>query len=273
MDPRLLRPLVATVVSWAEAFVGRRVDVAIATQPLVCARLGRRCVLVENAPLTTGRMIERARAGAERIRPDPDIFRLIYVGLVSAVRGLFTMLEALTIANRSARCRLWLIGPGPRDELSRAQGHPGWTYVDYAGPRAQAEAFAHIIRSDVGLATLHDAGDHRSSSPNKLFEYLVFSVPFIASDFPSWRERFGDVEAGFFVPPGMVQPLAETMVWCARHRAECARRGRAGEAFVTLYNWEAESRKLLQVYSRILADPAQPASESRHLERLTSSKR
>ena len=143
--PKIIRPFVAKSVILFEGMVGRIVDQPIATQPDVQRRLGKKAILIENPPVSQGRLIDKARAYARTLAED-DCFRLVYIGLVGTSRGLFTMVDALEIANKKkVDCRLWLIGPGDEKEILEAKARPGWVAVDYIGRLPQFQAFAYVL--------------------------------------------------------------------------------------------------------------------------------
>lgn len=250
--PRPLRPLLARAVAAAEGAVARRVDLAVGTQPAVRDRLGPRALLLGNPPIVSGPLIDEAHAQAAGIERTPGPFRLVYAGRITRPRGLFTMLDALALANAEHPVRLWLIGPFNEGDQPAAERHPAWRFVDYLGVLPQARAFAHLARADAGLVTILDVGDHRDTSPNKLFEYQVFGLPFVASDFPAWRAQMADVEAGVFVDPADPAAVAAEILRLARDPGLRERMGEAGRAFVARYNWEGESRKLLAAYAALL---------------------
>ena len=251
--PKIIRPIIATLVASLEKIVARMVDLSIATQPDVQNRLGKNALLIENAPITKGDLIDKSHSFALTLPKQNEFLRLVYIGSISQKRGLFVMLEALAIANKEIPCRLWLIGSGLDEELAIAKNHPAWKFVDYQGLLPQWKAFGYVIDSDVGLITILDVGDHAKTSPNKLYEYQVFGIPFIASNFSQWQNCLKDFEAGWFVDPTQPQAIANKIIWFARYPERRRKMGDRGKAFVATYNWESESLKLLKAYDKILA--------------------
>lgn len=253
---RLRRPL-AWLVACLEPLVAARLDGAIATQPTVVSRLGNKCVLIGNPPRVNAELFDRVRALSHAIPESSCRLRLIYLGVIARARGLFEMVEALNIANRThPGIRLWLLGTenDNKTDIDVAQHHPGWEFVDFVGRLPQEEAFAYLSKADIGLVVIHDVSDHRRSDPNKLYEYMAFGKPFIASDFPEWRRRLQDYEAGWFVPPQDVESLVEALKAAAVSGEELAARGREGRRFVESYNWEREAQKLFTLYRGVLSE-------------------
>jgi glycosyltransferase involved in cell wall biosynthesis len=249
--PRVLRPPLALIVSWLEAAVSRVADRSIATEAGVVQRLGRNAVLIENPPVTQGRLIDEARASARDLTRG-DEFRLVYVGTISRARGLDAMIDALELVNQKRLCRLWLIGGGADREIEEARQRPGWAWVDYLGVLPQANAFGYMLKADVGLVTFLNMGGHAYLNPNKLFEYMLFGIPFIASDFQAWRRLVDGVGAGVFADPATIGEIADKINWLAEHPDERCKMASRGSNFVlTNYNWETESKKLLMVYNSL----------------------
>jgi glycosyltransferase involved in cell wall biosynthesis len=162
------------------------------------------------------------------------------------------MVQALEGANAVVSVRLWLIGPGSNVDLRAAGKLPGWQYVDYMPSRLQEQVFAYLSRADLGIILLQDVGDYATTDPNKLYEYMAFGLPFIASNFERWRERLSGIVAGEFVKPGDARQLADVLIDMARNPAKRKKMGEKGRAFVQTYSWEQESTKLLELYRTVL---------------------
>lgn len=246
--PKIIRPAIAGLVANLESMVARIVDLSIATQLGVQARLGKKALLIENFPIITGNSIEKAHSFALTLPKQREFLRLIYIGSISESRGLSVMLEALAIANQEVSCRLWLIGSGIDKELTEAKNHPAWKFVDYNSLLPQWQAFGYVINSDVGLITILDVGDHAKTSPNKLYEYQVFGIPFIASNFVHWQNYLEGFKAGWFVDPTQPEKIASKIVWFARNRDARLKMGEQGKKFIATCNWELESIKLIEAY-------------------------
>ncbi len=251
--PGWIRPIAARLVAIGESVVGRVADASVATQEAVRTRLGERAVLIENLPNTQGPLVDEAYALSHGIDRGDEL-RLIYVGGIDRARGLDVMIDAMADLNAlGMKARLWLIGFGNDAEIRSSLGRPGGAYVDYLGKLPQAQAFAFMIKADIGLATILDVGDHAQTSANKLYEYIVFGLPVVASDFPRWRQSLPDSPALVFVPAGD----AASVTIAVRTIAAMPNRGKthitpAREHLRERHSWELESLKLLHLYSRLL---------------------
>jgi glycosyltransferase involved in cell wall biosynthesis len=254
--PAVLRRLAARVVVLLERFVSLIADGMIVTQPSLLGRVDRSAVLIGNPPRLEPELFSRVAKLAADINIDYDGLRAVYIGDITAARGLFEMVEALQIANTITPVRLWLIGPGSDVDLRAALELPGWRFVDHIPRLPPEQAFAYVSRADVGLVVIRDVGDHATTDPNKLYEYMAFGLPFIASKFKTWQDRLDGVTAGLFIRPGDARELAEAEIEIARNPAIRKQMGKKGRAFVESYSWERESMKLLDLYRRVLNSAA-----------------
>jgi glycosyltransferase involved in cell wall biosynthesis len=246
------RPLLFYLIYTGEKLAGLLFDAVIVTQYEVQSRIGKKAVIIENAPLTKGVLIDQAYLLSESI-PNENFFRVIYVGRIGMSRGLMEMVRAMEKLNQKITARLWLIGPARKDDLIKSKNSPGWKYVDYLGKKSQENAFAHMIKSDAGLSTILDVADHRNTSINKLYEYQRFALPFVASKFKKWMDQLTIVKSGLFVNPSRPNAIAQALYWIATNPEHAAGMGKRGQNFVLKkFNWEKESEKLLTLYERLL---------------------
>ncbi|MFD2189708.1 glycosyltransferase [Pistricoccus aurantiacus] len=251
--PKILRGFIAWAVGKAEVLTARVAQASIATQQEVAERLGNKCLIIKNLPRVDDELIEQVSKLTNQINGKGCSLRVVYIGGVSPARGLYEMVDALPKVNEEINCRLWLIGRAQQEFLESASKRKGWDYVDYFSKMAQEKAFAYVKKSDIGLIYINDVGGHAMIDPNKIYEYMTFSRPFVASNFKKWREDFEGINAGVFIEPGSSDKLSESLLKLARlDKKELEKMGNNGKKFVDQNNWEKEYQRLLKIYEGIL---------------------
>jgi glycosyltransferase involved in cell wall biosynthesis len=125
--------------------------------------------------------------------------------------------------------------------------------VQIPGPIPHEEVFDVLVRSHIGLAVLHPDPNYVDSLPTKLFEYMAAGLPVVASNFPLWKEIVEGNRCGITVDPLDSKAIAQAIEYLLTHPEEALQMGENGRRAVEeKYNWEAESKKLLGVYSKLL---------------------
>jgi glycosyltransferase involved in cell wall biosynthesis len=165
------------------------------------------------------------------------------------------MLDLIVRLNQHQLCVLDLLGKfEPEDLKVRAENHSGWQFVEYYGEVSHAAALARIKDADIGLAILDRVADFPTSSITKLFEYMQFGVPFVASDFPAWKVSTALGSPGLYVDPKSFDDVVAEGLRLTSDRLLRARMGQAGKYYVaTEFNWERISEPFLQLVAGMSA--------------------
>nr|CDQ32846.1 putative glycosyl transferase [Virgibacillus halodenitrificans] len=251
--PYCLRKPLSLLVSLSERLISNIVSAVFVTQDHQVAKFSRRTHLLRNAPYIPFRVKKEVECLRDSINSEADVYRLVYAGGISKERGLFTMTEALHAVNvEGVPARLWLIGPELSPCLDDAKKLPGWEFVDYIGLQPHEVVFSYMSKADVGLVVLDDVGDHASARPSKLFEYMAWGLPFIASDFGCWKSFVGG-KGGLWIQPDSAASLSDTLQFLYYNAEERAALSNEGKEFFSGFNWERESGVLLEVYGAILS--------------------
>jgi glycosyltransferase involved in cell wall biosynthesis len=245
-----LGPVSRRLMSWtaqvAERHACARFDGIIAATPFIrdkFLRIHPRTVDVNNFP-----MLEEFSTPA----PFGDkLQQACYVGGLSVMRGIRELVHACSLLRSPAR--LQLAGRFAEPALAaQVEALRGWERVDALGHLDRAGVGALMARSMAGLVTLHPSINYLDALPVKMFEYMAAGIPVIASDFPLWRGIIGTSGCGLSVDPCNPEAIATAIDHLITHPDEAHRMGENGRRSVfQQYNWDAESTKLLDFYSRL----------------------
>ncbi len=251
---RPLRRLISRSFDLFERVVVRHFDYVIYTTPLVGARYATmkvRSGRVENYPIV-GRSESLPRQPQEKI---------VYLGGMSRIRGLVEVVQAFAeVVKKHRTWKLCLVGScSPASFETELRD-----LVRKLGIEANVEFIAWVpydekeklsSQAAMGVITYLPYSNNTSCLPNKLFDYMLVSLPVIASNFPLYREVVEGSQCGLIVDPSRPQEIAAAMEYLIEHPDEARRMGNNGRrAVLEKFNWEKESQQLLRIYDEVLAD-------------------
>lgn len=236
-------------VESVEDFASRRFSAIVTATPFIGKRFSRinsRTVVVNNFPIRDQFLAADALPWTQREAT------VSHIGVVSAHRGLFQMIEAVEIVAARLEVGLLLVGRVAPSARERAMAMPGWRHVRELGQVSRAEVASVLGKTRAGLVIFQPEPNHVNSQPNKLFEYMSAGLPVIASDFPLWKELFTATGCGLLVDPRDPADLAAAIEFVLTRPEEAEAMGRRGrEAVVAWCNWETESKKLVKLYDAL----------------------
>lgn len=183
-----------------------------------------------------------------------NIFKLIYVGGLTEVRGIVQTVQALEFINSNKQVKLILCGKfNPPDLEIRVRNLKGFEKVEYLGWVDSERVPELLSKANVGIVVFLLAPNHIDAMPNKLFEYSAAGLPVIASNFPLWKEIVEGNGCGICVDPLKPEEIAKAAEYLIEHPDEARKMEENGRrAVLEKYNWEKESKKLLKLYEEVI---------------------
>ena len=180
-----------------------------------------------------------------------------YIGDVSVERGTLTILKSLQVLKEQGVTVHWeCIGDLDKnhemDVLRFIQQHhlEGIRMRGYLPPM---DGWRIISRCHVGLAVLLPLANYVESYPTKMFEYMALGLPVLVSNFRLYREVVERYRCGLTVDPEKPEELANAIRWLLEHAQESEKMGLRGiEATMSVFKWETEAQKLLDLYKSLL---------------------
>jgi glycosyltransferase involved in cell wall biosynthesis len=246
--PWILRKPLAKAAATVEAIGAMLFDGIVTATPTIASRFPTdRTVVVRNFPSLQEFDSEGGVPYDDRPR------HVLYLGAMHEKRGLYDMVDAMDAIDAAHDVRLRLAGalrPTDVDALAKCGG---WKRVDALGWCERPRIVEELSHARVGLVVLHPIPTYVDSLPIKLFEYMAAGIPVVASDFPSWRTMIQRADCGILVDPQDSEKIADAVQWLLEHPVEARAMGARGrQAVREEFNWESESRKLVELYRHIL---------------------
>lgn len=233
--PRFLRKTVSACYRRYETYVVSRIDAVVTATPHIAKQFKGRAgkvVTVNNYPRLDDIVFHDT--------PFEDRDRIIcYAGGIDEMRGETVMVEAM----RDVDGVLVLAGEHERKE---------WRNVKYIGRIDRGGINELYGRSIAGLVLLLPTNNYINSLPIKMFEYMAAGLPFIASDFPLWKEIVEKNRCGICVEPTNIDKVKSACEFLISHPDIGRQMGAAGRKLVVdEYNWDNERNKLLKLYEEL----------------------
>lgn len=178
---------------------------------------------------------------------------VIYSGGLMRIRGIKEIIQSL--AYLTDKPKIILFGKWESEEyMQECMVLPEWKFIDFRGFVPVEETYREMAKAKIGLTLLQPVGQNLYSLPIKTFEYMASGLVSINSNFPYWKELFGD--SALFVNPNDPEAIAnkiEAVLSDDLFRMTLANKGK--NLVNTSCNWESEKLKLIEFYQKIYNQP------------------
>lgn len=179
---------------------------------------------------------------------------VLYQGIISSGRGLENIVNASRYLDDVV---VVLIGGGnQKGELIRKVKEEGLEEkVKFIDAVPYKDLLDYTMSADLGVHPIQNTClNHYYCAPNKLFEYLMAGLPVAISNFPEMEMIVKNNGVGETFDPEDPGDIARVINNILNDEEEYNRRRRnALKLAKERYNWEMESRKMLDVYERALS--------------------
>lgn len=150
-----------------------------------------------------------------------------------------------------------LAGKAQEDYFKLLKEKDAWKNVDYKGMLPHEQVWSMMEQSSAGIALndyMANVGYKMGSLGNtKLFEYMMFGLPVIATDFTLWKEIVEGYDCGICVNPHDVKAIRAAIDFFINHPDEARRKGDNGrKAVKEKYCWATQEPVLYKLYERVI---------------------
>ncbi|PFR90090.1 hypothetical protein COK43_14035 [Bacillus cereus] len=252
--PKFIRGKLSTVVGWLEKFFMKHCDAVVYAEKYYKNNYKDIGILKEdilNYPLKHSSSVSRI---------SNKIPYIVYAGAISKTRGLDEMLKvASNLKGRNLEFQMILIGgfseKDKEETIDFIQRNDLNECVQLPGRLPLHKVFDYYIKADVGLAILHPEKNYLQSLATKLFEYMAFGIPIVASNFPDWKALIENSRSGIAVDPLDVEMVADAICKIVTDKELSLQFGENGfRAYQKQYNWTIEENKLVNLYEKVLGE-------------------
>lgn len=181
-----------------------------------------------------------------------NAYDICYIGGITKKRGLEEVLIALESLESNIKINLAgnFLDKKFEDKLKNLDT---WNNVNFYGYVGRDEIRTILSRSSIGIVTLHPTKTYIDSLPVKMFEYMAYGMPVIASDFPLWRKIIKKYDCGILVNPESPKEIAHAINHLTANKELAIKMGKnARKAILEEYNWQVEEDKLINFYRTLV---------------------
>lgn len=250
--PACLRKTTSKLFAFVEKILVPFLDLVIYTTPAVGERYKKMKIKterIENYPLL---------GLADLYKSSTRQKHIVYLGLMSRIRGTHELIEAFAlVAGKYPGWKLYLVGtimPASfAEEIEKLIKKLNiGQHIRLVSQVSFEEKEKYSKQASVGIVTYLPYANNISCLPNKLFEYMLAGLPVIASNFPLYREVVEGNKCGITVDPTNPKKIAAAIEYLITYPSEREKMGENGrKAISEKYNWENESKKLLEIYGKL----------------------
>lgn len=195
----------------------------------------------------------------DQIKCKKKVYDVIYCGGISKIRGAMQLLEMVKIArNDNEKFKMLFLGPINsailRDEMLNYISKNGLEEnVILKGKVPFNEVREYYLASKIGIAIFLPSEVFNKSIQIKTFEYMMFGLPIVGSNFGHISEYINEANVG-----ETVDPTSPTMIWDAVNKILSDQElyntySKNGNKVASeKYNWDIMEIKLLKIYNSIL---------------------
>ncbi len=252
-----LSAIESRVLGWVESHFIPRAARVITVCDSIAAHLAREYAIQLPVVVMNSPNLAAQRAAAQGLRAllalPANAPLAVYIGRLAPLRGVEQVLPVLV-----SWPQLHLACVGGRDAafaailIQRARELDVAARLHLVDAVPPFEVVDFIRSADLAVVLIQDASlSYRYALPNKLFEATFASVPVCASDLPEQRRFIEQAGNGVLVSGNDSDAIAHGMRDVYRRREQLRPDGARLAQLTALYEWQAQSRKLLALYEAL----------------------
>lgn len=214
--------------------------------------LEKKITVVSNSINT--RLFDSYDLDKDIIRRFKDYFTLVYVGGFVSNRGLEHVIKGMPhLRKYNNKIRLLLVGDGEvMGELKHLTKKLNVEdVVEFEGWQPQSKIRSYLEASDVGLIPFKRTPQTDNSSSNKLYQYMYYGLPILATNCRSVEQLVKEENSGIVYEENNTHQFTNNVIKLCEDvdaRKTYAENGK--NAVKNKYNWNLEAKKLIKVYKR-----------------------
>ncbi len=182
----------------------------------------------------------------------------VYIGGVSLDRGSLNIIKASKIIKEHiSDIKILFVGEFSEDKnegvLNYVRSNNLSQNIFFIPPVYYTEIPKYLNSAKIGLMLYQPLDIYfKCVYPIKMFEYMLFALPIVSSNFPGMSQTINKEKCGIAVDPVSPSDIANAIIYLIEHPEEAKKMGENGrKAVEEKYNWEIMEKRLLMVYKNL----------------------
>lgn len=179
---------------------------------------------------------------------------IFYAGGLTQSRGLQVAIRGLALLPKAYNyLKMFIAGYGNYEGELRKLVHTLMLgdRIDFLGRLSQEQVYDYIDKSDIMLIPHLKSVQTDNSSPNKLYQYMYFGKPVIASNCDSIRRVINNTKSGIIYQDDDPHDFADKLIQLIESNQSNYLGKNGRRAVLEKYNWNNNAAILKEIYSNI----------------------
>ncbi|MGC8943968.1 MAG: glycosyltransferase family 4 protein [Caldisericia bacterium] len=256
---KFLKNILSKIFIIIERFFSKKYDALILAQDTYLKRFHffkNKIIILNNYPILNDNSLNFSKDFNEN-----QSFNLIYSGSINKERGVWIMINSFKLLLQKRKdVKLFLVGYFTNLQLYKdvkeylINNNLTDNVIIIGGDKfvKRDEIDKLYKKMDIGLIIFPYYEYFKDKILTKFFEYMLFELPVVATDFPLWKDFFDKNKCGVVVNLENLEEIIKKLDYLIDNenlRNEMGKRGR--ELVLKYYNWDIEKLKLLNLYKEL----------------------
>jgi len=254
--PKLFKKIFKKIIVFLDIIVAKKSDYII----LVDENLLIKYKKINKNSLTIKNFISYDILSEKNKNNNKENRYILYIGGIVKNRGIFEIIKcAYILKKKGFREKFVIVGSFAKSSeeiqaLSLVKKLDIENSINFIGRVPYNKVSNFLKNAKIGLLILLPSERYiKGSYPVKLFEYMYYGLPVIASDLPGINEIINTEKCGILVNPVDLNDIANSLIYLINNPNMAKEYGDRGRrAVIKKYNWGVEEPKLLSIYKKIL---------------------
>ncbi len=177
---------------------------------------------------------------------------VVYFGDTGLRRGTATIIQAANLLKGHKDIHFLIIGKSREDgNLKRMINELDLSNIELMGWITFDKAVSYIKISKIGLCPFLRNIHHDTTYANKMFQYMAYRIPVIASDCTSQKNLIENEECGSVFKAGNAADLAKKIIAMKQSPKYNEMSDNSYNAVINKYNWQNAAEQLITLYQEL----------------------